>query len=98
MLSKHLTADEIMVLFRGHCPFKVYTLKSPTKYGIKVYSLVDITLNYVFNFEIYMGQQPESWISNLPTDVIIRMIDQLGIVAGTSQWTIISHCCHCLGL
>ncbi len=47
-----------MVPFRGCCPFKIYILKKPTKYGIKVYGLVYVTLNYIFNFEIYVGQQP----------------------------------------
>ncbi len=48
-----------MVLFRGRCPFKVYMPKEPTKYSIRVYGLADITSNYVFDFEIYAGQQPE---------------------------------------
>ncbi len=71
MLSEHLTADKMMV------PFQIYVLKKSTKYGIKVYALVDVTSNYIINFEIYVGQQPGGnfWINNLPTDVIIRMID-----------------------
>ncbi len=46
---------------------------------MKVYSLVDVISNYVFNFEIYAGQQPEGnfWISNSLTDVIIQMIDPI---------------------
>ncbi len=57
----------------------LYAKKKATKYGIKVYGLVDVTSNYVFNFEIFAGQQPEGnfWISNLLTDVIIRMIDPI---------------------
>ncbi len=79
LLSEHLTADKMMVLFRDHCPFKVYMLKKPTKYGIKVYGLVHVTSNYVFSFEIYAGQQPEGnfWISKLLSDVIIRVIDPI---------------------
>ncbi len=49
--SEHLTADEMMVPFWGRCPFMVYMPKNPTKYGIKVYGLRDVTSNYVFNFE-----------------------------------------------
>ncbi len=48
--SEHLTVDETMVPFGGHHPFKVYMPKKPTKYGIKVYGLVDVTLNHVLNF------------------------------------------------
>ncbi len=75
--SECLTADEMMIPFRGHCLFKVYMPKKPTKQGIKVFGLVGIISNYFFNFEIYAGQQPEGsfQISNLPTDVIIQMID-----------------------
>ncbi len=62
--------------FPGHCPFNVYMPKNPTKYGIKVYVLVDVTSNYIFNFEMYVGQQPEGnfRISNLSTDAIMWMI------------------------
>ncbi len=74
--SEHLTADEMMVPFPGHCPFKIYMPKKPTKYGIKVYGLVDITSNYVFHFELHTDQLPEVnfQINNLPTNVIV-MID-----------------------
>ncbi len=38
---------------------------------------MDVASNYIFNFEIYAGEQLEGniRISTLPTDVIIRMID-----------------------
>ncbi len=48
LLAEHHSADEMMVLFPGSCPFKVYMLKRPTKCGIKIHGGHYIELHLQF--------------------------------------------------
>ncbi|XP_068247844.1 piggyBac transposable element-derived protein 4-like [Palaemon carinicauda] len=43
----HLTDDEQLVPFRGHCPFKMYIPNKPTKYGIKLVLAYDADFHYM---------------------------------------------------
>ncbi|XP_008178393.1 piggyBac transposable element-derived protein 4-like [Acyrthosiphon pisum] len=58
-LSSNVTIDEMLESFRGRCSFRQYMPNKPAKYGIKVHALVDSKTYYVYNMEIYAGQQPE---------------------------------------
>ncbi len=40
-LGDTFTIDEMLVGFRGQCPFRQYIPSKPAKYGIKIYSIVD---------------------------------------------------------
>lgn len=53
--SKFLTIDEQLLASRGRCAFKQYISSKPTKYGLKVFALVDVQKGYTFNLEIYAG-------------------------------------------
>ena len=57
--SEYVTIDEMLVSFRGHCPFRVYIPSKPAKYGIKIHALCDAKSFYVCNMEIYAGKQPD---------------------------------------
>ncbi len=102
MYASHINIDDFYQTDDTGVELSIQGLyaKKTTKFGIKVYGLVDVTSHYVFNFEIYAGQQPVGnfWISNLLAGVIIQILIQLGIMARPSQWTIISHCYRCFGL
>lgn len=54
-VSELLTIDEMLVPFRGRCPFKVYMPKKPKKYGIKIMCLCDAKTSFLYNAYIYTG-------------------------------------------
>ena len=54
-----VTIDESLVPFRGRCSFKVYMPSKPSKYGIKIWCMVDATNAYLLNAQIYSGKSPD---------------------------------------
>lgn len=74
--SECMTVDEQLVSFRGRCSFRQYMPNKPSKYGIKMYALVDAKTFYTLNLEIYPGTQPPGIYScsNKPCDVVNRLI------------------------
>lgn len=52
--------DEMLVPFRGRCPFKVYMPKKPAKYGIRIRVLADARNFYFYNGYIYTGKDSDS--------------------------------------
>lgn len=77
--SDYLTLDEQLVGFRGRCGFIMYIPNKPDKFGIKIFMVVDTKFPYVYNFEIYVGAQPEGPFqkSNKVNDVVHRVLDPL---------------------
>uniref|UniRef100_A0A286Y2W0 PiggyBac transposable element-derived protein domain-containing protein n=1 Tax=Cavia porcellus TaxID=10141 RepID=A0A286Y2W0_CAVPO len=74
--SEYMTIDEYLAAFHGRCNFRQYIPKKPSKYGIKIYALVDAKTYYTFNLEIYPGTQPAGpySYSNKPNDVVNRLV------------------------
>nr|CAH7765836.1 unnamed protein product [Callosobruchus chinensis] len=64
---------------REVCPFRVYIPNKPSKYGIKVFALVDARTFYTVNLEVYLGEQPIGpfRVSNKVPDVVKRMIEPI---------------------
>jgi len=56
----NVTVDEMLVPFRGRCPFRVYMPKKPKKYGIKIMCLTDSSSSYLVNAYIYKGKNSDS--------------------------------------
>ncbi|KAJ4426464.1 hypothetical protein ANN_27278 [Periplaneta americana] len=54
--SAHLTIDEMLSLFRGRCPFKVFMKDKPGKYGILIRMLSDVHTRYILKMEVYAGK------------------------------------------
>ncbi|KAJ4426109.1 hypothetical protein ANN_26918 [Periplaneta americana] len=52
----HLTIDEMLSLFRGRCPFKVFMKDKPGKYGILIRMLSDVHTRYILKMEVYAGK------------------------------------------
>ncbi|KAH9633009.1 hypothetical protein HF086_000369 [Spodoptera exigua] len=77
--SDYLTLDEQLVGFRGRYGFIMYIPNKPDKFGIKIFMVVDTKFPYVYNFEIYVGAQPEGPFqkSNNVNDVVHRVLDPL---------------------
>ena len=53
--SQNLTIDEQLLTFRGNCPFRVYIPSKPGKYGLKIFSINDVSTSYMFNAIPYVG-------------------------------------------
>ena len=51
-----LCVDETMILFKGRSSLKQYMPKKPTKWGYKVWALVDCTTKYLVSFQVYEGK------------------------------------------
>jgi len=49
--NEHITNDEQLVVFRGKCPFCVFTKTKPGKYGIKLWSAADAQNFYACNMQ-----------------------------------------------
>lgn len=77
--SENLTLDEQLVAFRGRCRFIMYLPNKPAKFGIKIFMVVDTKCPYIYNFEVYCGEQPEGQfhISNKVADVTKRLLEPL---------------------
>jgi hypothetical protein len=78
-LGENCTIDEMLVGFRGKCPFRQYIPSKPNKYGIKVFCLTDARMLYTYNMEIYPGLQPDGpyLASTKPADVVKRLISPI---------------------
>ncbi|KRX83192.1 PiggyBac transposable element-derived protein 4 [Trichinella sp. T6] len=59
MHSAHVTIDEVLVSFKGRCPFRMYISSKAAKYGIKIFELSDSETYYVSKMEVYVGKQNE---------------------------------------
>lgn len=55
----NVTVDEMLVPFRGRCPFRVYMPKKPKKYGVKIMCLTDSSSSYLVNAYIYRGKDSD---------------------------------------
>lgn len=51
-----VTIDELLLAFRGRCPFKQYITSKPAKYGIKIWALCDSSSNYAWSLQVYTGR------------------------------------------
>jgi hypothetical protein len=55
--EKHLTADEIMVAYRGkYSSIRQYIKAKPTRYGLKFWALVCSKTRYIYNILPYLGK------------------------------------------
>lgn len=82
--SEYLTIDEKLESFRGRVSFLQYIPNKPSKYGLKVFALVDAKTYYCLNLEVYVGTQPDGPYkkSNDPHSLVVRLIEP---VSGTKR-------------
>lgn len=57
--SEFVTIGEMLISFRGSCPFKQYVPSKAKRYGIKMFALVDSKTPYTKNLEIDVGQETD---------------------------------------
>ncbi|XP_049892813.1 piggyBac transposable element-derived protein 4-like [Epinephelus moara] len=48
--------DEMLIGFRGRCPFLQYMPSKPDKYGLKVWVLCECFTSYCWNLQFYLGK------------------------------------------
>lgn len=54
--SSYVTIDEQLLGFRGRCPFRMYIPNKPSKYGIKIVLVCDVSTKYMFDAMPYLGK------------------------------------------
>lgn len=70
--SMNTVIDEMLSLFRGRCPFKVFMKEKPGKYGMLIRILADCDHHFVINMEVYSGPQPG--VPNGTIPVVKRLV------------------------
>ncbi|KAL1470410.1 hypothetical protein MTO96_040455 [Rhipicephalus appendiculatus] len=70
------SVDEIMISFTGRCPIKQYMPAKPHPWGIKLWGRAG-TSGYLYQFDVYQGQQNKQYRFGLGGDVVIRMCEFL---------------------
>lgn len=76
--SENVVADEMLSLFRGRCPFKVFMKEKPVKYGIVIKMLADYKIRYILRMEVYVGKSGDSISeSRGPTQIVKRLAEPL---------------------
>jgi len=76
--GEHLTIDEKSEPFRGNCSFIQYIPNNPTKYGLKIFAIVDSLTFYTLGLEVYYGAQPPGpyQVPNSSHDIVHRLISK----------------------
>ena len=72
----NLTIDEQLMPTKNCCPFVVYILNKPEKFGIKFWLLVEVESKYVVNLRPYLEAQEKERKQGVPLarDVVLRLI------------------------
>lgn len=73
--SENIVIDEMLSLFRGRCPFKVFMKEKPGKYGILIRILADCVHRTVLNMEVYSGKR--TGIPHDTVSVVKRLINPI---------------------
>ena len=64
-VSRQVSIDESMILFKGRSSLKQYNPMKPIKRGYKVWSMADMD-GYLYKFEIYQGKNQEQNTEDAP--------------------------------
>ncbi|XP_066946112.1 piggyBac transposable element-derived protein 4-like [Macrobrachium rosenbergii] len=54
--GEHITINEQLLGFSGRCPFRIYIVNKPAKYGIKLIMVCDAKTSYMLNTLPYLGK------------------------------------------
>ena len=73
--SLNITVDEMLLRFKGKCPFRVYMPKKPGRYGIKIWIAADSSTGYVLNLQIYEGKIGGAPEKDLGMRVVLDLLE-----------------------
>ncbi|XP_044732267.1 piggyBac transposable element-derived protein 4-like [Chrysoperla carnea] len=71
-----IVIDESMMPFRGRISFRQYNPSKAHKYGLKIYKLCTEE-GFVWNYNIYIGRDPEIADLDKPGSVVVQLCDGL---------------------
>ncbi|KAM3618245.1 uncharacterized protein V6R79_017929 [Siganus canaliculatus] len=54
--GEEICVDEQLVSFRGRCGFRQYMPSKPAKYGLKLWTLCDVSTSYAWKVQPYLGK------------------------------------------
>ena len=74
---RNISINDHMIRFKGRNVMKMYIKNKPTKWGFKSFSLCDSLTKYIYNFELYTGQQAPPSEHGLTHDLIMRLCHPL---------------------
>ena len=76
---EYVTVDEMLVGFRGRCPFRMYMKAKPVKYGIKIMCLCDSKTHYLVNAFVYTGKtnEPNPLKLSIPTRSVLTLVEPI---------------------
>ena len=77
--SEFFAINEMLMAFRGRCPFRQYIPNKPAKYGIKVQAMADARTYYTCKREVYAGKQPDGPFKddNSSSAVVTSLISEI---------------------
>ncbi|XP_077385348.1 uncharacterized protein LOC144023587 [Festucalex cinctus] len=55
-LGRDICIDEQLVSFSGRCSFRQYMPSKPAKYGLKIWTLCDVSTAYAWSMQLYTGK------------------------------------------
>ena len=78
-MHQQCSIDEAMIPYKGRLGFKQYIKNKPTKWGIKVFVLADVTVCYVKRLQIYSGKEADNSQNQvgLCTKVVLDLLSGL---------------------
>ncbi|XP_066978516.1 piggyBac transposable element-derived protein 4-like isoform X2 [Macrobrachium rosenbergii] len=88
----HVTVDEQLLAFRGHCIFRIFIPNKPAKYGIKLVMACDADTHYMCNAMPYLGKGTmvdkvkSGTLGEFFTMELIRPFQRSGRVVTTDSW------------
>ena len=73
-LGKEITIDETMVPHKGRLSYKQYIKNKPIRWGIKPWVLCEAKPGYVYNFDVYLGEEGGNVEPNLARRVVEKLV------------------------
>ena len=55
--SPFVCIDETLVGFRGRCLFHAYIPSKPDRYGLKIWSMCNVSSSDLYNLQVYLGKE-----------------------------------------
>jgi hypothetical protein len=72
--AQHLTIDEAMVGFQGRHKMKQYVMRKTVPTGFKIWTLVECSTGYVYNFDVYQGKVDRKTTETGQTQAVVNTL------------------------
>lgn len=75
--GEDVSVDEAMCGFKGRSSMKQYIASKATRWGFKVWMLVDCATNYVAALDVYTGRKDDERRSGAAAEVVLKLVNRL---------------------